>query len=195
MRRSQFASLIGVTKQQVSKYNPYLVMDGDQVLVDQSLAALEGHLDETKRQAALAVRAQTSGARQSAPAAASAPAQRSAKAEKEEIELALKRLEYGKQAGELVYAADVDAAARQAVQELREQAHQGHRETADGICTTFGLAPEKAVPLQRLLARRFEELMGRFAANMAVLADAEGVAEPSESEIDADELGAAPATA
>ena len=177
MRRSEFAGLIGVSKQQVGKYvaKGYVILEGDLVDVDQSLIQLEGHLDEAKRQRALQIRAMASGARVVADRAEAprAPVERSAKVQREEIEVALKRLDLAKAAGEVVMVADVDEAARSAVQELRELVSQSNRETADRICAQFGLGPEKAIPLQRFLAAQFELVMGRYAARMATLAAGE----------------------
>src|SRR5579872_7094104 len=124
MRRSAFADLCGVSKQMISKYagdNLVVEADGD-VDAAATLALLEGRLNEDKRQAALATLAQI------APAAAApthqpsarAPTVASFKVQKDEIEMQLKRLQLGREAGELVSADAVDQAASVAINAMRE---------------------------------------------------------------------------
>lgn len=175
MKRSAFASLIGVSKQMISKHaGAGRIVEGPEgVDVAATLAELEGHMDEAKRQKGLRWLAEQGASVARAPAA---PVQRSAKAEKEEIDRDMKRLELGKMAGELVPVADVEDAAAQTIAALRERVSQGHRETAARICTQFGVAPDKAVALARFLAKEFEGVMGQFARDMHALADADAQA-------------------
>lgn len=185
MKRSAFASLIGVSKQMISKHAAAgRIVEGESgVDAAATLALLEGHMDEEKRLRALQVIGPQAA---SAARAAPAPAQRSAKAEKDEIERDIRRLELGKMAGDLVEVAGIEDAATKAVMELRERAGQSHRETADRICAQFGLPPEKATALARFLAKDFDVLMGRFAQAMSQLADEEAVSAPTAAEPDPD---------
>lgn len=170
MKRSAFAALCGIAKSMVTKYGPYLVIDGDEVDATASLAALEGRLDEGKRRAALAaLNVVQPAAAQSASPAAAAPLARSAKAEKDEVELNLKRLQYGREAGELVDAERVDAAARQAVATMREAFGNRRRDIAERVCLNFGLAPDRVTHLARMLSAEFEDTLGVFAREMLSL--------------------------
>lgn len=188
MKRAAFATLCGVSKQMISKYaaSGFVIENADGVDAAASLAALDGRLDEAKRQAALAALASLEGAQPPAAISASAGVtlRPSAKAEKDEVELKLKRLQYGREAGELVNAEDVDIAARQAVTRMREVFGNRRREIADGVCAQFGVPAEKASALARHLAREFELAMGAFAEDMAALGagDAAGPAGAASSE-------------
>ncbi|HYD26982.1 hypothetical protein [Brevundimonas sp.] len=185
MKRSAFASLCGVSKQMISKHaGAGRIVEGEGgVDAEASLVLLEGHMDEAKRLRALEI---VGGQGASAARAPQAPAQRSAKAEKEGVELSIKRLELGKMAGELVEVSAVEDAAAQAVAKLRERVSQGHRDTAAGICTQFGVAPDKAVALARYLAKEFEAVMGQFARDMQQLADQDASAASNPADIDPD---------
>jgi hypothetical protein len=171
MKRSAFAMLIGVSKQQVSKYvagGAVVVADGE-VDVQASLALLEGRLDEAKRQRALA----SLGERRSPqPPNQGSGAKPSARQEKDAVERDLKLLELGQKAGELVLVADVEDAAAQAVAAMREAFSNGRRDLAADICASFGLPPEKASALHRFLGVGFERALGTFAEAMASLAAA-----------------------
>ena len=165
MKRSAFASLCGVSKQMVSKYEAsgLIVTSGDGVDAAASLEILEGRLDEGKRRAALAALEGVQPARLVPPNQGSGRMS-SAKVQKDEVELRLKQLQYGREAGELVLAEDIDSAARAAVAALREAFGNRRREIAEGICLQFGLAPDKASPMARHLAREFEGVLGVFAS-------------------------------
>ena len=174
MNQAQFADLIGVSPQQVSKYvasGAVLVEDG-RVNVADSLMMLEGRLDEEKRQRALAKLEGANPVRQPSPPNQGSGGQRTAtaKQEKDAIDRDLRLLEYGQKAGDLVLAEDVEATAQRAVAEMREVFNNGRREDADLICSTFGVAPEKSGALARFLGTRFEAALGRFSAVMATLA-------------------------
>ena len=173
MKRSAFASLIGVSKQMVSKYEGagHLVTSGSDLDPLASLAALEGRLDEAKRQRALQVLQSATGVT-ATPAAKGATPAASAKAEKDAIERDIRLIELGKATGALVLASDVDAAAREAVSLMRETFHNAKRELAQKICATFDVPPEKATALARLLGADFERALGRFASGAAILAAA-----------------------
>lgn len=182
MRRSQFAALIGVSKQQVGKYvsDGTVLLDGADVDVEESLARLEGRLDETKRQRALAMWSgrSTSAPRSAASGAPGAPAKAlSGKARHDEARAELAELELAQRKGELLETADVEAKADEAVQALRETMAAGRREDADQICAKFGIPAERATALARELNTRDERALGRFARAMAVLAFDEGVAD------------------
>lgn len=185
MRRSQFAALIGVSKQQVGKYvsDGTVLLDGADVDVEESLARLEGRLDETKRQRALAMWSGRStsvprSAASGAPGAPGAPAKAlSGKARHDEARAELAELELAQRKGELLETADVEAKADEAVQALRETMAAGRREDADQICAKFGIPAERATALARELNTRDERALGRFARAMAVLAFDEGVAD------------------
>ncbi|MFI4933045.1 MAG: hypothetical protein ACHP7N_00335 [Caulobacterales bacterium] len=169
MRRSAFAQLAGVSRQMISKYaKAGFIFEGPEgVEASTTLLLLEGRLDEGKRQAALAALKTLGNA---APSSIATPEHRSAKAEKDEVELQLKRLQYAREAGQLVAAADVDAAARQAVASMREAFGNRRRDTAAAICAQFGLPADKAPPLARFIAQEFEATLGVFADAMAALA-------------------------
>ncbi|WP_426019006.1 hypothetical protein [Brevundimonas sp. DWR2-3-1b1] len=182
MRRSQFAALIGVSKQQVGKYvsDGTVLLDGADVDVEESLARLEGRLDETKRQRALAMWSgrSTSAPRSATSGAPGAPAKAlSGKARHDEARAELAELELAQRKGELLETADVEAKADEAVQALRETMAAGRREDADQICAKFGIPAERATALARELNTRDERALGRFARAMAVLAFDEGVAD------------------
>ena len=170
MKPAQFAKIIGVSRQQVAKYvatGGVQVIDG-QVDVPASLALLAGRLDDGKlHRATQALGAVTDPVRQAAPAV---PLPLTPRQEREVIERDLKRLEYGRLTGELIQAADVEAAAERAVSDMREAFANVRRETADKICAQFGLPPERAAALARMLAAAFETGMGQFSERMAALA-------------------------
>lgn len=175
MKRQAFADLIGVSKQMVSKYasSGLIAEDGGDVDAAASLELLEGRLDEDKRAKALAALAAIEGSRPAPTTSrgeAVAPVRQSAKVQKDEVELQLKRLQYGREAGELVSADDIDAAARQAVASLREAFGNRRRDMAERICLDFGIPAEKASALGRLIGRQFEETIGVFGEEMAALA-------------------------
>lgn len=179
MRRTAFASLCSVTKQQVSKYERagLLVFSApDQVDAAASLAAMEGRLDEEKRRRALAVLGDaTAGPQPTSSRPARTP--QGAKAQKDEIELALKTIELGQATGALVLAADVDAAARDAISLMRESLHNGKRELAARICAAFGLPADRAGALARMIGDDFERALGRFARAATALARPDRLAE------------------
>lgn len=168
MKRAAFAILCGISKQMVSKYAAFLVEEAGEVDALASLAALEGRLDETKRQAALAALEGVQPSRPTAPGAASVPL--SAKAQKDEVELQLKRLQYAREAGEVMSVDEIDAAARQAIADMREAFGNRRREIAEAVCLQFSLPSDKASAMARTLAREFEATLGVFAARMAALA-------------------------
>ena len=173
MKRSAFAVLIGVSKQQVSKYAAAGAIAEVDGVVDaaRSLDMLEGRLDEAKRRRALETLASELGSRIAPQAHQTARiAVPTAKQEKDAVERDLKLLEYGQKAGDLVLAADVDDAARTAITEMREAFANGSRDLANDICAAFGLAPEKATPLRRQLGVGFERALGRFSERMTALA-------------------------
>jgi transcriptional regulator with XRE-family HTH domain len=174
MKRAAFATLCGVSRPMISKYESggFIVVDGDDVDAAASLAALEGRLDEDKRQRALAALGEVEAPRSAAAptSAADAPRAASAKAQKDEVELRLKQLQYGREAGELVSAEAVDAAARQAVTSLSEAFANRRREIAERICLQLGAAPDKASAIARLLGVEFEETLGVFAREMLTAA-------------------------
>jgi hypothetical protein len=179
MKRSQFASLCGVSKQMIAKYaaGGFIVEADGQVDAGASLALLEGRLDETKRAKALAAL----GASPAMSPKGQGAIEKSARAQRDEVDLELKRLQYGREAGELVSVEDVDAASREAVASLREAFANRKRDIAQDICITFGLAPEKATPMTRFLNQRFEEVMGVFARDMAALANPVRGPEPTQA--------------
>nr|WP_314123301.1 hypothetical protein [uncultured Brevundimonas sp.] len=178
MRRSQFAALIGVSKQQVGKYvsDGAVLLDGADVDVEESLARLEGRLDEAKRQRALAMW----GGRAASPSAprpsgsGTAGKALSGKARHDEARAELAELELAQRKGELLETADVERKADEAVQALRETMAAGRREDADQICAKFGIPAERATALARELNTRDERALGRFARSMAVLAFDDG---------------------
>lgn len=188
MKRSAFAALCGVSKQQISKYEGLglvVVADG-QVDAGVSLAALEGRLDEAKRQRALQVLGEAGvveslehqphgGALLRRNAIEGAPA-RSAKAEKDEIERDLRRLEYGVKAGELVHVAAVQEQAAQAIAAMREAFANAKRDIAAELCARFDVAPEKVTAVARFLGDKFELPLSRFATIAAALAKEPGSA-------------------
>lgn len=175
MKRSAFASLCGVSKQQVSKYaqSGHLVLDGDEVDPVASLAALEGHLSEENRLRALQVLGGTSPKPAAGAQASSRPPARTGKALREDIEAELKALDLAERKGELVSAAEVDARAREAIALFREARANVRRETADKICAQFGIPADRAAALTRFLAQQDEHALGVFARAIAALADGE----------------------
>lgn len=179
MRRSQFAALIGVSKQQVGKYvsDGTVLLDGADVDVEESLSRLEGRLDEMKRQRALTM---WSGRSPSTPRSAAPGASGKAlsgKARHDEARAELAELELAQRKGELLETADVERKADEAVQALRETMAAGRREDADQICAKFGIPAERATALARELNTRDERALGRFARAMATLAFDDGVAD------------------
>nr|WP_315051303.1 hypothetical protein [uncultured Brevundimonas sp.] len=175
MRKSQFAVLIGVSKPQVSKYvadGAILMSDGGvEVDVEESLARLQGRLDETKRQRAVAIWSGRAGAPSArAPADAPAGKQLSGKARHDEARAELAELELAQRKGELLEVRDVEERADEAVQALRETMASGRREDADQICAKFGVPAERATALARELHTRDERALGRFARAMDALA-------------------------
>lgn len=200
MRRSQFAALIGVSKQQVGKYvaDGAVLLDGALVDVEESLARLEGRLDETKRQRALAMwggRSASSSAGVGAGAATGGhgPAKPlSGKARHDEARAELAELELAQRKGELLEVDDVEARADEAIQALRETMAAGRREDADQICAKFGIPAERATALARELNARDERALGRFARAMAALAltEADGEIETNPVRLEAESASA-----
>ena len=178
MRRSQFADLVGVSKQQVGKYvgDGAVVLDGAMVDVGESLARLEGRLDEAKRLKALSL---WSGRASAVPKpSAGAPLRTmTGKARHDEARAELAELELSRRKGELLEYSDVSARADEAVQALRETMAAARREDADKICAKFGLSSEKATALSRELAARDDRALARFSKMMAVLASEDDRAE------------------
>ncbi len=197
MRRSQFAALIGVSKQQVGKYvaDGAVLLDGALVDVEESLARLEGRLDETKRQRALAMwggRSPSSSAG-AGPAAGGHGAAKplSGKARHDEARAELAELELAQRKGELLEVDDVETRADEAIQALRETMAAGRREDADQICAKFGIPAERATALARELNARDERALGRFARAMAALAQTEGDGELETNPVRLEAEGAA----
>lgn len=197
MRRSQFAALIGVSKQQVGKYvaDGAVLLDGALVDVEESLARLEGRLDETKRQRALAMwggrsASSSAGAR---PAAGGHGAAKplSGKARHDEARAELAELELAQRKGELLEVDDVETRADEAIQALRETMAAGRREDADQICAKFGIPAERATALARELNARDERALGRFARAMAALAQTEADGEIETNPVRLEAEGAA----
>lgn len=194
MRRSQFAALIGVSKQQVGKYvaDGAVLLDGALVDVEESLARLEGRLDETKRQRALAMW----GGRSASSSAGAGPAAGghgaakplSGKARHDEARAELAELELAQRKGELLEVDDVETRADEAIQALRETMAAGRREDADQICAKFGIPAERATALARELNARDERALGRFARAMAALAltEADGEIETNPVRLEAE---------
>lgn len=194
MRRSQFAALIGVSKQQVGKYvaDGAVLLDGALVDVEESLARLEGRLDETKRQRALAMWGgrSASSSEGAGPAAGGHGAAKplSGKARHDEARAELAELELAQRKGELLEVDDVETRADEAIQALRETMAAGRREDADQICAKFGIPAERATALARELNARDERALGRFARAMAALAltEADGEIETNPVRLEAE---------
>ena len=197
MRRSQFAALIGVSKQQVGKYvaDGAVLLDGALVDIEESLARLEGRLDETKRQRALAMW----GGRSASSSAGAGPAAGghgaakplSGKARHDEARAELAELELAQRKGELLEVDDVETRADEAIQALRETMAAGRREDADQICAKFGIPAERATALARELNARDERALGRFARAMATLAQTEADGEIETNPVRLEAEGAA----
>jgi len=152
---------------------------GREVDAATSLIYLEGRLDEAKRKAALAALAASPVLRKAEPPDVDQPVVKSAKSQKDEVELEIKRLQYAREAAQLVSAEEVDYAAAVAVAILREVFGRRYREIAARICTEFDLAPEKATALAAHLARELESILGSFAVDMTKLAHPGGVTPPA----------------
>ncbi|MGC1302972.1 MAG: hypothetical protein WA840_11405 [Caulobacteraceae bacterium] len=190
MKRNAFASLCGISKQQVSKYAGVglLAVDGDQVDALASLANLQGRLDETKRQKALQLLAVKQPGHLGPSGPAPAPptggsgVRPSAKAEKDEIERDLKRLEFGQKAGELVHVEDVRERAGQAIAAMREVFANSKRDIASDLCARFDIPAEKVTAIARFLGDKFELPLGRFATIAAALAKEPGSAPEADAE-------------
>lgn len=181
MNAAGFAKLCGISKPMVSKYTADgLVVVHDRVVnVDASLALLEGRLNEEKRQSALSAWAQVSGIsspveRRPVANPLSRPEVISAKAQKDEVDLALKRLEYATKARQVISVDEVERRATEAVSVFRETISNTKRDAAKAFCAKFDLPPEYETPVMKLLHEFSEKALGRFAAACAAMAVPEG---------------------
>jgi hypothetical protein len=173
MNKARFAELIGVSGAQVTKYGDAIVIDGGQVDVEASLANLEGRLDETKRQRALAVLGGLSAA---AKPAENAPRQPSGKSRYDDARAQLAEIELAEKKGELLSAAEVEMVAYEAIAAMREAQAGGRREFADRLCADFGIDPSRAGALARKIAARDEVSLGAFSTAMAAASRRRGPA-------------------
>lgn len=159
----------------VSKYESkgLIAVSGDDVNAPESLVLLEGRLDEAKRMRAIAALAGAEGeATTTAASAPHAPRASSAKVQKDEVELNLKRLDYGERAGELVAVDQVAEASRKAVTVMRETFGNERRTIAKSLCAQFDIPAEKETALARFLGDQFELALGKFGEACKRIVDA-----------------------
>jgi hypothetical protein len=182
MKKSAFASLCQVSAPMVSKYIAAnrLVMDGDEVDAEASLAALSGILDEGKRLTAISTLAAMSSGGPAAPLPVAAPITKpsaplapTAKQSREEWDAKLKQVAYMKEVGELVSVSEVQEQAYQAVAAAREVFANGKRKVATEICLKFGISAEREPAVVRALNDLFEAVMGRFSEVCTSMATAD----------------------
>lgn len=181
MNAAGFAKLCGISKPMVSKYTADgLVIVHDRVVdVEASLAMLEGRLNEEKRQSAIEAWSQISGTaltveRRPVARPVSKPEVISAKAQKDEVDLALKRLEYATKARQVISVEEVDRRATEAVSVFREAISNTKRDAAKAFCAKFDLPPEYETPVMKMLHEFSEKALGRFAAACAAMAVPDG---------------------
>ena len=162
MKRTAFASLIGVSHQMVSKYvqDGVVLLDANGLVeVDASLQRLQGRLRPERLHRALA-------ARQAIEGAPPAPQPQSPKLQRDVIERDLKLVQLGRELGDLVLAESVDDAGRRAVLALRDSFAVTRRESAQRLSATFGIAPDRTAALAAALLQEFEAAMSAFAREM-----------------------------
>lgn len=164
----------------LSKYESQgfvVVVDGE-VDPEATLDMLDGRLDESKRQRAIAIIQNDSvPLTATRPVPAARPAS-SAKAQKDEVELELKRLDLALKAGEVVYVADVAETARQSVAALRESFDNMRKETASKLCARFDISADHVGAVSRFLKEEFEVAIGRFGQVAGAMASAPEPAMP-----------------
>ncbi len=171
MKQSAFAALCGISQPMVSKYagqGLLVTTAGGEIDPHPSLVALEGRLDEPKRQQAL----KFLGTAHTPPAAGAGARPKGAKAEKDEIDRDLKALQLAREMGEVVLVEDVEATAVAAVSAMREAFGNGRRDLASSIAATFAIPSEKQPALVRLLSQGFEAALGAFSREMGAAAQA-----------------------
>lgn len=174
MNSSEFATLCGISKPMVSKYNAdgLISMNGKQVDARASLAALAGRLNEDKRLLALEkldaleagivaeeVAAKPAMPRKNEPGL---PAPTSFKARRDQYLALNAEVEYRKKVGELLAASDVAQQAELAVEGMREQFSKDRRSMAQDLCAMFDIPADREAALMRFISDRFEGSIGRF---------------------------------
>lgn len=182
MNSSEFATLCGISRAMVSKYNAdgLISMNGKQVDARASLLALEGRLNEDKRRRALEkLEAMETGdfAVEATPEAATRPRNgpipepTSHKARKDMFAALNAEMEYRRKAGELLLASDVAQQAQLAVEAMREKFSNDRRQMAQKLCAHFDLPPDRETAVVRFLSDQFEATLGRFGEVAAKLAE------------------------
>ena len=175
MKRSAFARLCDISAMMVSKYEAkgFIIVEDNQVDVMTSLENLEGRLDETKRSNAVAAMLAATEPVLKTASRSSTPISKpklSAKLQKDEVDLNLRKLEYGIKAGLLLHKDDVAEAGHQAIAAMREVFANSKRDLAKKLCVRFDIAADKETALARYLGEMFEEPLGTFSKLAIALA-------------------------
>ncbi len=163
MKRIDFARLADISPAMVTKYADagYVVFrSADELDPLATLAALEGHLDEAKRQAALAALAGLS----ETPAAPVAP--RSAKADLDAIKRDLAVIDLARKTGELIRVDEAARTAAAAVVAMRAAFDLELAATADRLVVELGLSTDRAGALRRTLKASFSRALTTFAQRL-----------------------------
>jgi hypothetical protein len=179
VKRVEFAELAGITPAMVTKYQDQgLILFSEPKVVDAhaTLAALAGHLDEDKRQAALekldtATRIAANDTHAPTPVPRPAPGSgKTAKVEIEELKRDTLQLELARKAGELVPIDDVERVILDAMAGLQAAFDLEARAMAGQLTIDLGLSPDREAMLARRIRTLCNKARGRFATEMMKLA-------------------------
>lgn len=177
MKQAEFADLCSVSAMAISKHKAQgrIVFHGGRVDPAASLAALEGHLDESKRRAALK---RLGGAPEGAETEAVEPSEAvvgadnvldfptSPMARKQLAEAQLRELDLAERAGQLVLASDVEAVIKDAVATFFAECDRRMKQDVDMIASDLNLTMGQAKDLRGLLADRQRRLRVAYAESM-----------------------------
>ena len=171
MTKTEFSRLCQVSHPMMApqKYGSLLIMKGKKVDAVASLAALEGHLDEAKRRAALAHLGQA------APPPASGDVidfPTSHRARKEKADADMKELDLLERQGLLVPAAEVEVAIADAVQTYFAEVDRRKHQAADALSGKLNLTLEQAREVRAFFDEFTRNLRASYAKAMQVKAEA-----------------------
>jgi transcriptional regulator with XRE-family HTH domain len=174
MLQKDFARLVGVTPQMVSKYRAEgrLVIDADgRVLAAASLEALAGYMDETRRREALEkvrfLEELGDGGRPTrARRPVLAPERHDSRDELRQVQLQMAQLRLALERGELMPVSRAEELAYDAVQAMRQAFDAGLKRCVGDLVTELGLLPTAAGKIERALRQRFIEVQTQVAERM-----------------------------
>ena len=175
MNQAAFADLCGVSAAMVSKYGVHgrLTYRGRQVDAAESLKALEGHLDETKRLAAVKALAELEakapptlldvipGGRESDPTGEGDPAAPTGWREMFQAKEA--ELSYHERVGNLIDASEISQALESVIANFWSETERNLKLEAAEIASDLALSGDQAAKLKKLMAFQNRKLRADFA--------------------------------